>query len=195
MDRRHAVPGLGHGANIDETGGIVLAQPFDGFDQVPGAAEIDLHGLFRMIVRGGRNESGHVQNQVAALNGFFHKSPIRQIPKHGFDPAVPFIGLEPFPTAFVIQVQCDDLIASPVLRHLLQAFQPHAARSAGQEYFHGHSPFSFCAMTISREIPSTIMAMPAVCIMRLASSVGCTKTTTANTSVTMPKIRESRNLF
>ena len=132
MDGRHAVAGLRHGADVHEAGGVVLAQLFHCFDQIAGAAEIDLHGLFRMIIRGGRNEGRHMQNQVAASHGFFHKGRVGQVAEQGLHSAVSFIGLEPLPAAFAVQIQRDDLIASTVLRHLLQAFQPHAARCAGQ---------------------------------------------------------------
>ena len=43
MDGRHPVTGLRHGADVHKAGGVVLAQLFHRFDQVPGAAEIDLH--------------------------------------------------------------------------------------------------------------------------------------------------------
>ena len=137
VDGRHPVPGLGHGADVNEASAVVLAQVLDRFDQVPGGAVVVRHGLLRVIIRLGGHESRDVQDNISPLNAGRHVLPVQQVAPMDVQPFRIHIGGEEFPVLLAVPEEEHQVVKLPQVRqHLLEAFEAHAAPGASHEHSH-----------------------------------------------------------
>ena len=133
VHRRIAVSGLGHGADIDQSGTVGLPGGLDHLDDVARAADVHLHRQFGEPIGEGRDHPADVQNLVHPGDAAAHVFRAGQIAHQPLDRG---IALEPLYDRMRLLVRPDEgTDPKPVCppRQLGQRGASHGAGGSGQE--------------------------------------------------------------
>ena len=149
VNRRVAVAGLGHSADINDLDRIGIRLCLNGAHNVFGGGDIGADRLARIVVRGGRNHAANMQDVVRAGHETQHCLIIRQITPDDLYGRIVRIRHKLFAVLFAVAQQQNNVVAVLAGVQFQKSLKAHGAGSTGQcdgRFFHSVFSFIVCAM-------------------------------------------------